>query len=115
MTFYFYTHTEIPISSKADEGESQLRQQEDLPSEVKENQAQKSRKLTPSAMYAFDSIFSSSLGTWSAKFGNVLRISRCLWIPSKYESYQAKLFDVMLYITQYQIVILFVSVYEILK
>ena len=50
MTFYFYTHTEIPISSKADEGESQLRQQEDLPSEVKENQAQKNRKLTPSVL-----------------------------------------------------------------
>ena len=31
------------------------------------------------------------------------------------ESYQAKLFDVMLYIMQYQIVILFVSVCEILK
>ena len=50
MTFYFYTHTEIPISSKDDEGESQLRQQEDVPSEVKENQAQKNRKLTPSVL-----------------------------------------------------------------
>ena len=50
-------------SSKADEVKSQLPQQEEVPSEVKENQAQKNRKLTPSAMYAFDSIFSSSLGT----------------------------------------------------
>ena len=50
MTFYFYTHTEIPISSKADGGESLLRQQEDVPSEVKENQAQKNRKLTPSVL-----------------------------------------------------------------
>lgn len=50
MTFYFYTHTEIPISSKGDEGESLLRQQEDVPSEVKENQAQKNRKLTPSVL-----------------------------------------------------------------
>ena len=103
------------MSSKADEGRSQLPQQQEVPSEVNENQAQKNRKLTPSAMYAFNSIFSSSLGTWSAKFGNVLRISRCLWTPSKYESYQAKLFDVVLYIMQYQIVILFVFVYEILK
>ena len=102
------------MSSKADEGKFQLRQQEEVLSEVKENQAQKNRKLTPSAMYAFYSIF-SPFGTWSAKFSNVLRISRCLWIPSKYESYQAKLFDVVLYIMQYQIVILFVSVYEILK
>ena len=46
------------MSSKADEGKFQLRQQEEVLSEVKENQAQKNRKLTPSAMYAFYSIFS---------------------------------------------------------
>ena len=51
------------MSSKADEGKSQLPQQEEVPSEVKENQAQENRKLTPSAMYAFNSLFSSSLGT----------------------------------------------------
>ena len=53
----------LELSPKADEGKSQLPQQEEVPSEVKENQAQKNSKLTPSAMYAFDSIFSSSLGT----------------------------------------------------
>ena len=56
IAFYFYNHTEIPISS-ADEGKSQLHQQEEVPGEVKNNQAQKNRKLTPSAMYSFNSIF----------------------------------------------------------
>ena len=51
------------MTSKADEGRSQLPQQQEVPSEVNENQAQKNRKLTPSAMYGFNSIFSSSLGT----------------------------------------------------
>ena len=71
---FFYNHTENPISS-ADEGKSQLCQQEEVPSEVKETQAQKNRKLTPSAMYSFNSVF-SPFGTWSAKFSNVLRISK---------------------------------------
>ena len=53
IAFYFYNHTEIPISSKADEGKSQLRQQEEVSSEVKENQAQENRKLTASAEYSF--------------------------------------------------------------
>ena len=38
------------MSSKADEGKFQLRQQEEVLSEVKENQAQKNRKLTPSVL-----------------------------------------------------------------
>ncbi|CAH3022853.1 unnamed protein product [Porites evermanni] len=40
---FFYNHTENPISSKADEGKTQLPQQKEASREVKENQAQKNQ------------------------------------------------------------------------
>ena len=44
LIFYFFYHTKIPVSSKAEEGKTQLGQQEEVPIEVKENQVQKNRK-----------------------------------------------------------------------
>ena len=96
--------------SKADEGKFQLRQQEEVPCEVKENQAQKNRKLTPSAMYAF-----TASSVMCSEFWNVCGFHQNQKCDKSNNSYQAKLFDVMLFVIKYQMVLSFVSVDKILK
>ena len=108
------------MSSKADEGKFQLRQQEEVLSEVKENQAQKNRKLTPSAMYAFYSIFSPLehdplSSVMCSEFRDVCGFHQNKKCDKSNDSYQAKLFDVMLVVMQYQMVLPFVSVDKIIK
>lgn len=116
---FFYNHTEDPILS-ADEGKSQLRQQEEVPSEVEENQAQKNRKLhllpctlltasfAPLEHHPLSSVMCS-------EFRNVCGFHQNQKCDKSNESYQAKLFDVMLFVIQNQMVLSFVSVVEILK
>ena len=117
---FFYNHTENPISS-ADEGKSQLRQQEEVPSEVKETQAQKNRMLarlllcTPLTASLAPLEHDPLSSVMCSEFRNNCGFYQNQKCDKSNESFQEKLFDVMLFVMQYQMVLLFVSVDEILK